>query len=52
MFKDRNRSITSNSFMPNFQTEVKPGEGGKSPAELFKERQIAQGRLPKEKTEK
>lgn len=52
MFKDRNRSITSNSFMPNFQTEVKPGAGGKSPAELFKERQIAQGRLPKEKTEK
>lgn len=52
MFKDRNRSITSNSFIPNFQTEVKPGAGGKSPAELFKERQIAQGRLPKEKTEK
>ena len=42
MFKDRNRQITANGFVPQFQTIGKPKEGSKSAAELYKERMQAE----------
>ena len=47
MFKDRNRQITANGFVPQFQPSVQPKEGSKSAAELYKERMQAEGKLPK-----
>lgn len=48
MFKDRNRKITENGFVPQIQQlENHSAEGAKSAAQLFKEKMIAEGRLPK-----
>lgn len=47
MFKDRNRQISTNGFVPQFQTSEQHQEGAKSAAEQYKERMRAEGRLPK-----
>jgi hypothetical protein len=47
MFKDRNRQITANGFISDFQVQLQAGgEGSKSAAEMFKERMREQGYLP------